>query len=506
MALPRASWMLALVSLLCMEVHAGEFVLEPDKMPFVASVDERFQSYNIEMVEITGGKFWKPYSELRKDKRQIAADKHSDIYSYRPPIELGNSRLRKLAAALSPAYLRVSGTWANTTYFADTDHAPTAPPVGFNSVLSRAQWRGVIDFARVVDARLVTSFAISGGTRDGSLFWKPDQARSLLAFTHSLGASVDGAEYMNEPTLAAHNGAPSGYDAAAYGRDFRIFREFARREFPKLLILAPGAIGEIPGSTSPMRSEDLLASSGAGLDIFSYHHYRTISPRCGGRDGPNGAMSEQSLARTDRSLAFYRSLRDRFEPRKPIWLTETADAACGGNSWDSTYLDSFRYLDQLGRLAKASVQVVMHNTLAASDYGLLDERTFRPRPNYWSALLWHRLMGRTVLSAGIVPRQGLHVYAHCHPTKPGGVSILAINMSRKTSHSLALSMRSERYTLRAPRLQSPSVQLNGATLTVQGNDEIPATPGMPTSPGQVRLAPATITFLAIPAADNRACQ
>jgi hypothetical protein len=31
--------------------------------------------------------------------------------------------------------------------------------------------------------------------------------------------------------------------------------------------------------------------------------------------------------------------------------------------------------DQLRRLAKAGVQVVMHNTLAASDYGLLDETT-----------------------------------------------------------------------------------------------------------------------------------
>jgi len=26
----------------------------------------------------------------------------------------------------------------------------------------------------------------------------------------------------------------------------------------------------------------------------------------------------------------------------------------------------------------------MHNTLAASDYGLLDEKTLMPRPNYWA--------------------------------------------------------------------------------------------------------------------------
>ena len=83
-----------------------------------------------------------------------------------------------------------------------------------------------------------------------------------------------------------------------------------------------------------------------------------------------------------------------------IWLTETGETACGGDPWAASFLDSFRYVDQLGRLAKGGVQVVMHNTLAASDYGLLDETTYEPRPNYWAALLWRRLMGTTVLEAG----------------------------------------------------------------------------------------------------------
>jgi len=76
-------------------------------------------------------------------------------------------------------------------------------------------------------------------------------------------------------------------------------------------------------------------------------------------------------------------------PGKPFfWNTETAHAACGGNPWGGTFLDTFRYLDQLGRLARQEVAVVIHNTLVASDYGLLDEDTFEPKPNYWRALLW----------------------------------------------------------------------------------------------------------------------
>src|ERR1700704_855764 len=129
-----------------------------------------------------------------------------------------------------------------------------------------------------------------------------------------------------------------------------------------------------------------------------------------GQTTPEAALSEEWLASKDQTRAFYQTLRDEFEPGKPLWLTETADAACGGNPWAATFLDTFRYLDQQGRLARQGVQVVMHNTLAASDYGLLDETNLAPRPNYWGALLWRKLMGTTVLDSGIPIQPGLHTY------------------------------------------------------------------------------------------------
>jgi hypothetical protein len=111
--------------------YGSERLLRPTNMPRIAAVDERFQSYNIEMVEVTGGRFWRPYGD----------GPSSELYAYRQPIDLANARLRKLAAALAPAFVRVSGTWANTTYFPDTDAAPSEPPAGFASVLTRARWR-----------------------------------------------------------------------------------------------------------------------------------------------------------------------------------------------------------------------------------------------------------------------------------------------------------------------------------------------------------------------------
>ena len=120
----------------------------------------------------------------------------------------------------------------------------------------------------------------------------------------------------------------------------------------------------------------------------------------GAQTTADAALSEEWLGRTDATLAFYRKLRDAFAPGKPLWLTETADAACGGNPSARTFLDTFRYLDQLGRLARQGVEVVAHNTLVASDYGLLDDVTLTPKPNYWGALLWRKLMDTKVLELG----------------------------------------------------------------------------------------------------------
>jgi heparanase len=478
--------------------------LTPSSMRFLGTVDDRFQSYNIEMVEITGGRFWKPYRSKPGDQPMPEGSNTPDgidahLFQYRPPIDLANPRLRTLAAALGPAYLRVSGTWANTTYFADTDLPPSLQPAGFKGVLTRRQWFDLVEFAKSSNAQIVTSFAISAGTRDAEGVWMPDQARGLLGYTHAIGGRIAAAEFMNEPNLTAMSGAPEGYDAAAYRRDFKLFYQLMQRASPDTMILGPGAAGE------DAKVAEWLAASGPGMDAYSYHYYGTLSERCRGKSTPETALSEEWLSGTDRALAFHQAMRDRFAPGKPIWLTETADAACGGNPWAVTFLDTFRYLDQLGRLARAGVQVVMHNTLTASDYGLLDEATLQPRPKYWGAWLWRRLMGATVLDAGVPIEPGLHVYAHCQRGRSGGVVVLVINTDHDAPHALVLPIASLRYTLDATNLLDADVRLNGRTLALDADGELPDIAGIPTPANNVTFQPVTITLLAIPDAGNDAC-
>jgi hypothetical protein len=486
----------------------------------IGAIEERYQSYNIEMIEVTGGRFWKPYgpelsaalNQSSSPSRQSGNDTPSGmnpaLYQYRPPIDLTNARLRKLAAALGPAYVRISGTWANTTYFSESEDVPASPPPGFSGVLSHAQWKDVIAFSKAANAEIVTSFAIGVGVRDSTGRWTVEQAKRVLDYTRTIGGRIAAAEFMNEPTLATMGGAPDGYDAAAYGRDFKLYHAFIRQAAPDMLILGPGSVGD--GSAPMLKTSDLLASSQpAKVDAFSYHHYGALSERCkaiGMQTKAEDALSEQWLRRTDEALAFYRELRDQFAPNTPFWLTETADAACGGNSSARTFLDTFRYVDQLGRLAKQDVRVVIHNTLVASDYGLLDDKTLEPKPNYWGALLWRRMMGPTVLDSGVPIQNDLHIYAHCLRGRSGGVAILAINSSRIEPKSLDLPTPGDRYTLAAEKLEDTRVQLNGRPLELGADDDIPDLQGAPTQPGRLELAPATITFFAIAAAENRMCQ
>jgi hypothetical protein len=65
-------------------------------MPRIAKVDERFQSFNVEMVEVTGGWFWKPYKDVQailigqvspKEGCLVPAGMDPCLYQQRRPID-----------------------------------------------------------------------------------------------------------------------------------------------------------------------------------------------------------------------------------------------------------------------------------------------------------------------------------------------------------------------------------------------------------------------------------
>lgn len=229
----------------------------------------------------------------------------------------------------------------------------------------------------------------------------------------------------------------------------------------------------------------------------------------GAQTTQENALSEEFLATTERDFTYYANLRDRLASGKPIWLTETGGAACGGNPWSATFLDTFRYVEQLGRLAKHNVQVVMHNTLSASDYALMDDRSGDPRPNYWAAVLWRQLLGERVLDIKLDKKPAdVSAYGHClRGDSSGAVALVLINRDRQ--HGAAIRIDSagvEQYALTTGDLAGNTpVQLNGRPLRADADGNFPDLAARKVSGGVVALQPASINFIVVRGAKDGAC-
>lgn len=484
------------------------------EMKRIGTVSDRYQSYNVEMVEVVGGKFWKPYKLMdglpsaESASGYDISQNNDEMYRKVPEINLADKRLLNLAKGLAPAYVRVSGTWANATYFQDDDNPAAKPPAGYVNVLTRDQWKGVIDFIKATDSELVTSFAVSNGVRDETGVWTPVNAQKLVNYTRSLGGSVAAAELFNEPNIPAAGGEMNkDYNLANFAKDQEAFRNWAKKEVPDMLTVGPGAIGEgLPGVSFEDIADGVTFFSTEAMlttepkptfDVFSYHFYGAASMRMVS-SGPFSIKAENALdadwlSKTDKVADFYKGLRDKYQPGKPIWLTETAEAAAGGDPFAATYLDCFRYLYQLGSLAKKDVKVVMHNTLAASEYSLIDQDTHLPKPNYWAAFLWAKLMGTEVFEAG-ESKPGIYLFAHNTKGKEGGITLLVINTNEKEAN-VHIPADAQKYTLTSTELQGTTVQLNGKDMNLTESDELPVISGQPVKAGDLKLPALSISFV-----------
>ena len=501
--------------------NSGNMItVNPKEMKHIGSVDERYQSYNVEIVEVVGGEFWKPYKmmdslpSLESTSTYDVSQKNPQLYRKLSPIDLADKRLLNLAKGLAPAYVRASGTWANAVYFQDDDSPPmTKAPAGFVNVMTRKQWKGLVDFIKATNSKLVTSFAVSNGVRDDRGVWTPKEAQKIVNYTKSLGGEIAAAELFNEPSMPTAGGEmDKNYGADNFAKDVAVFNAWADREVPGMQTQGPGSVGEgIPGVSFAMGGMKILptdsmmsANPKPVFDIFSYHYYGAASMRMM-RSGPFSIKAENALdsawlRRTDTVADYYIGLRDKYTPGKPVWITETAQAAGGGDPFAATYLDCFRYLYQLGSLAKKGLQVIMHNTLAASEYSLIDQDTHLPKPNYWAALLWNRLMGKEVYEAG-KGMPGVYLFAHNMKGRDRGITLLVIN-TNKAPVSVNIPINGTEYFLTSRELQGTSVQLNGTELKLGADDTLPEFKGREVKAGKTEIPATAIAFIAFAEAGN----
>ena len=486
---------------------------------FIRNVDERLMSYNVEMTEVTGGTFWKAYTP-----EQIAGTEPVPplvnladmvkLQEWYDPIDTKNERLINLSKAFGPVWVRVSGTWANKTYYNfDGKYEPGVVPEGFQNVLQKDQWLSLLDFVKAVDGKLLISFANCPGIHDAETPWSPWQAKQIMDLSIEYGVPVNAVEFTNEPNLMSTSGFPKGYTAAHFRRDQEIANAWVRENYPDVLLVGPsstdstviemgpgakGGAGIGDAMPDAVTTHDLMAEYKVPMDVFTYHYYNGISERLesvmpAGHWQASQAHTDDYLAMAGLCARSYAPIRDKYMPGAQMWVTESGDAGGGGNTWGSTYLDVLRTLNELGDFSTATDGIIFHNTLASSDYGFLQHGTFEPRPNYWAVLLWNTLMGTGVYDACA---EG-HVYCHSRKDGKPGYAYLMVNNDLENAMTVELPGEATLYALAGrDGMRSSVMTLNGRELIAGEKGELPDLSGEAVS-GTVEIAPGSCAFIVI---------
>ena len=493
------------------------------------TMNPRLISYNVEMTEVTGGTFWKAYTEAQIDgTEQVPPPDFSkglaSMHQWYDPIDTTNSRLIKLAAALGSCWVRVSGTWATRTYY---DFDGSGMPEGYFNHLRKEQWVNLVNFVKAVNGKLMISLANCDGLHSHDEPWNPSQAEKIFSLSKKLGCPIEAVEFVNEPNMLKATGFPKDYTAEDFRRDQDIFHKWVRENYPECLIVGPsdtdpGAMSvDAWGKPHPWAADaggmdtagiaavmaycstaELMDGCTEKLDVFSYHYYNGVSERMAAMmpsafTPAEGAMSEEYLGAAAHTARCFSSYRDKYCPGGEMWVTESGDAGAGGHTWASTYLEVPRTLNEIGGFATVTNGVIFHNTLASSDYGWLKHGSFLPRPSYFAVMLWKKLMGGTVYATGEEVREGAHVYAHSRADGKDGLVYLIINSSWTETTTVSLPGTAEVYALTGKTgMRSRTMLLNGKELILGENDELPSMDGV-SAEGSLEIAPGSCVFVVI---------
>jgi heparanase 1 len=472
----------------------------------VAETDRRYLSFAIDSSQLVGGKWWSP--DPQKSEERI------------PAFDFTRPALKKLAAALSPAYLRIGGTEADKLYYDLSDHPPPEPPAPYTYVMTKAQYDGMAAFA--IDAGFDIMFTLNAGPgpRDpATKRWTDTNAKSLVSYSASKQYPVKVWELGNEINgYGLVFGLEWAQTGPGFAADMAAAKSMIKQVDPSAKFAAPacsfwpefGEMGEIMPS--------IMASGGGLPDVVTWHYYPQQSYRCPIKSVEAGPAVMLKKERLDDVLIWQRKvagMEAQNSPTAESWLGESGNAQCGGAPGVSDrFAGSFWWLDLLGLMARNGQKVVVRQALSGSNYGMINDSTLVPNPDYWISVLWKRLMGTTVLDAALPEGEAtIRAYAHCAAASSGGgVVFAAINLNASKEKTAVLEGIPgggiELYVVSADSLDSAVVKLNGAELKINSDGTLPALAPVKVEAAVpfVTLPPRTLAFVRVPHAKIPACE
>nr|XP_054489080.1 LOW QUALITY PROTEIN: heparanase [Agelaius phoeniceus] len=453
---------------------------------------------------------------------------------------LSNSKLRALATALSPGFLRFGGTETDFLIFdpnkdstseekilwefqAQQEACGWRPAFAAVERVLLAQWpsqeklilaeqnrkkhknttitKNTLDilysFANCSGFHLI--FGLNALLRKGGLQWDSSNAQALLDYCASQRYNISW-ELGNEPN-SFRKKSGIHIDGFQLGQDFihlrQLLNNYALYQHAKLY--GPD-VGQ-PRKHTRRLLRSFLKSGGKVIDSVTWHHYYV-----NGQSATRGDFLSPEVLDTF-ATAIYEVLEivGQTVPDKKVWLGETSSAYGGGAPrLSNTYVAGFMWLDKLGLSARQGIDVVMRQVFfGAGTYHLVDAN-FEPLPDYWLSLLYKKLVGTKVLQVSLAGanKRKLRVYLHCTSShnpkyREGDVTLFALNLYNVTQHlelpDYLLSKHVDQYLLLPhgkENILSRSIELNGHVLRMLDDETLPELMEKPLGPGTLLGLPA----------------
>ncbi|XP_073147180.1 heparanase-like protein 2 [Henckelia pumila] len=350
--------------------------------------------------------------------------------------------------------------------------------------------------------------------------WNSKNAHNFMQYTASKGYKIDSYELGNE---LCGSGVSRRVEADQYGKDVIELKRIVQDVYPdpstRPKVLGPG------GFYDEQWFKTFLQTTGPNVvDGLTHHTYNL-----GAGVDSNLINKVQDPYFLDQVAQTYKDASNSvnlFGPWSGAWVGEGGGAYnSGGKDVSHTFVNGFWYLDQLGMTATFNHKVFCRQALIGGNYALLNTTTFIPNPDFYGALLWHRLMGKNVLGTSHDGSPYLRAYTHCSKNS-NGITTMLINMSNSTTFEVSVmndmnlhpngrkskgdenNTQREEYHLTPQdgNIQSDVVLLNGTPLTLTTSSDIPdMKPQLVDNGSPIAVGPDSIVFATIKGFNAPAC-
>lgn len=446
-------------------------------------------------------------------------------------------RLYNYIHQLLPAFLRVGGTSQDNVCYKQT--CVKHHQFGQEHLLSRAKIQDLFRFAN--DASLKLIFGLNGywprDTKTG--LWQTNHAqtffKTILSKDFKHASVLYGVELGNEPNSWVNFGHKiTARELFLNHQRLRklVDNSYQDSQWVKPRIIGPNMSNHYYGVWNDENMVETFmanfSSDKSPIDIFSWHYYPLNTKSNRHWDlATIEKLTNPIVLNQDRLRAksILRAVHQK-KPLMPVWIGETASVSGGGEKrLSNTFANGFWYLDELAMYATEGGKVLIRQDLiGGGGYSLLSltkDGVYAPSPDYWTALLWKRLIGTDVLSvtqhalspSNLLHSQGdLRTYAFCDKEKQA-VNLVYLNMrySPIEINSIKLQGREvlmtggkrKEYQLSNANILAQSIRLNNKLVETRNAKQIPAlTPKQVDNKKPVILQANSYGFIQFPVIDK----